>query len=185
VPASSSKHTAADWRALIAAVMRDVWPELDDGARWIEAQVHVESAGNPSAISHAGARGLLQLMPATAREMGVRSHEVHEPIANLRGGIRYLRIQHERFPEIPDALDRLRWAFAAYNGGRGYCNKALALARAHSVKAWHVWEVGRHWLSDDDCRVKGRAPDYHQIWNYVARIERKHALLVQLQEEVR
>lgn len=169
----SNKHTASDWRPLIADVVRELWPHLVDGPRWIEAQVQVESGGNPSAVSGAGARGLLQLMPGTAAEMGVPPHLISEPNANLRAGVGYLRIQHDHFDEIPDRLDRLRWSLAAYNGGRGYCNKALSIARANEVRDWHRWDVGRHWLSDDACVVRGRTPDYPQIWNYVRRIERK------------
>lgn len=175
MPVSPNKHTASDWRALIADVVRELWPAFVDGPRWIEAQVHVESAGNPEAVSYAGARGLLQLMPGTAAEMGLRPHEYSDPRANLRGGVKYLRIQHDHFGEIPDRLDRLRWSFAAYNGGRGYCNKALALAREDASPNWHRWNVGRHWLAEDRCQVKGRTPIYHEMWNYVARIERKYS----------
>lgn len=124
MPNTPTQHTAADWRTLIAQVTRELWPDLVDGPRWIEAQVHTESAGDPHAVSVSGARGLLQLMPGTAAELGVLPHEVESPQVNLRAGVRYLRIQFEHFPEIPDRLDRLRWSFAAYNCGRGYCLEA-------------------------------------------------------------
>jgi len=71
------------------------------------AMVMTESNFNPTARSHVGAIGLTQLMPATAREIGVDPHDPHQ---NLAGGAQYLRQQFERFGEWPLAL-------AAYNSG--------------------------------------------------------------------
>jgi len=71
------------------------------------ALVHAESSFNPKARSHVGAIGLTQLMPGTARELGV---DPHDPMQNLRGGARYLRQQFERFGSWQLAL-------AAYNAG--------------------------------------------------------------------
>ncbi len=167
------KPTAASWRPLIESVLARRWPQLANGLLWIQAQVHEESRGNPNARSPVGAGGLLQLMPATARELGLSPAEIWDPAKNLEAGVRYLRQQYDRFPEIPDHLDRLFWSFAAYNGGRGYGNKALALARLAGAPRWHVWEVGRHYLGDRRCVVNGREPDERQMWNYVARIQRE------------
>jgi hypothetical protein len=71
------------------------------------AMVMTESNFNPAARSHVGAIGLTQLMPATAREIGVNPHD---PMQNLQGGARYLKEQYDRFGEWPLAL-------AAYNSG--------------------------------------------------------------------
>jgi len=69
--------------------------------------VYQESRWNPDAISHAGARGLAQLMPDTARLLGV---DPDDPRQNLEGGARYLRMMHDRF-------GNWRLALAAYNAG--------------------------------------------------------------------
>lgn len=71
--------------------------------------VHQESGWNPGAISHAGARGLAQLMPDTARLLGVNLDDPHQ---NLDGGARYLRMMYDRFGDW-------RLALAAYNAGPG------------------------------------------------------------------
>ena len=69
--------------------------------------VQQESAWNPLARSHKGALGLAQLMPATARGLGVNPAD---PAQNLEGGARYLRAQFDRFRSW-------RLALAAYNAG--------------------------------------------------------------------
>ncbi|WP_340588778.1 lytic transglycosylase domain-containing protein [Erythrobacter alti] len=76
----------------------------------IEAVVWQESRWRADAVSPAGARGLAQLMPGTARDLGV---DPDDPIANLEGGARYLREQLDRFD---GDLER---ALAAYNAGPG------------------------------------------------------------------
>ena len=78
-----------------------------------EALLHQESGGNPSAVSPKGAYGLMQLMPATARELGV---DPRDPLQNIDGGLRYLKQQIDRFG-IPGGL-------AAYNAGPGRFQKA-------------------------------------------------------------
>ena len=71
------------------------------------ATAYVESRMDPAARSHAGARGLLQVMPATARELRLASND---PGANVLAGARYLRQMLDRFGSVELAL-------AAYNAG--------------------------------------------------------------------
>jgi membrane-bound lytic murein transglycosylase MltF len=172
---NTERHSAADWRQLVDEALGVLWPELPDGWRWILAQVQAESAGNPRAVSPVGAMGLLQLMPTTATEVGVSNP--FDPADNLQGGIRYLRRQYAALPEVPEHLDRLLWSFAAYNGGRGYldfngapANTCLELAARDEPGSWWRWDVGRYWLMHRECVVRGRYPDYRQIWHYVERI---------------
>jgi soluble lytic murein transglycosylase-like protein len=69
--------------------------------------VQQESGWNPGAVSHKGATGLAQLMPGTARKLGV---DIDDPAQNLEGGARYLRMMYDKFGSWKLAL-------AAYNAG--------------------------------------------------------------------
>ena len=75
----------------------------------VRAVIKVESAYKPKARSHKGAMGLMQLMPATAREYGVR--DAYDPAQNINAGVKHLRSLLDRFD--------VRLAVAAYNAGAG------------------------------------------------------------------
>jgi soluble lytic murein transglycosylase-like protein len=95
----------------IPAAYRQLVTKLSTAHRVDERLVHaviaVESAYQPRARSPKGARGLMQLMPSTARQYGVRN--AYNPGANLEAGIRHLRSLLDRF--------ELSLALAAYNAG--------------------------------------------------------------------
>jgi hypothetical protein len=79
--------------------------------RVIAALIGAESAGNPRARSNKGARGLMQLMPATAERFGVDKARLYEPAQNLEAGVRYVSWLLDQFP------NDLAKVLAAYNAG--------------------------------------------------------------------
>ncbi len=104
--------------------------------RLLVSVMYQESRFDPKKRSWAGARGLMQIMPATARELGVA--DPHHPEQSIEGGARYLRRLLERFdPKLPLAT-RIRFALASYNAGIGHVQDARRLARR---KGWNpdVW----------------------------------------------
>jgi len=109
----------------------------------IEALVWQESRWRENAVSPVGARGLAQLMPGTARELGV---DPDDPLANLEGGARYLRQQLDRFDgDVEKAL-------AAYNAGPGRVEKAGGIPQIPETQTYVAAVMGRlasHARSDD------------------------------------
>jgi hypothetical protein len=103
IPAAGGKDLAA--MAIAAARRHSLDPDL------VQAVVAVESGFRPDAVSPKGAQGLMQLMPYTARALGVK--DSFDPAANLDGGTRYLRALIKRYGgDVTRAL-------AAYNAGEG------------------------------------------------------------------
>jgi hypothetical protein len=92
---------------VLAAVRESCWRNRMD-PRLIEAVIQVESNFQPGAVSHAGAQGIMQIMPETQKLLGLSSPFDYR--LNIEAGVRYLRMQYDRFQ---------RWdlALAAYNAG--------------------------------------------------------------------
>jgi soluble lytic murein transglycosylase-like protein len=121
----------------------------------LHALVIIESAYNTRAVSPVGARGLTQLMPGTAAELGVR--DVFNTEQNLRAGARYLAIQIGRFSDI-------RLALAAYNAGP---NRVARLGRVpdftetqnyvrDGIDCYLALTAGRGIRNRSQCRTRGR-----------------------------
>ncbi len=99
------------YQAEIAAAARE--HGVDESI--VRAIIHAESAFNPNALSRVGAQGLMQLMPGTAREVGVSN--AFDPVQNIGGGVRYLAMLLKRFN------GNLTLAAAGYNAGPGAVTK--------------------------------------------------------------
>lgn len=102
----------------------------------VHAVIQVESGYNPVAISPAGARGLMQLIPSTARRFGVG--DVFRVTENLEGGVRYLRYLLDLFRD-----DRL--AIAAYNAGEAAVMKYNFNIPPYPETVNYVYQVGKRW----------------------------------------
>jgi soluble lytic murein transglycosylase-like protein len=97
-------------------------------ANLVRAVIETESGGNPSAVSRKGAVGLMQLMPTTALELGVRN--MYSASENLEGGVRYL---HTLLNRYGGDLDK---ALAAYNAGAGAVDRAGGVPRYRETREY-------------------------------------------------
>lgn len=106
--------------------------------RLIASVIYHESRFNPKAGSWAGAYGLMQLMPSTARSLGIKNYK--QPRQNIKGGILLLNWLDEQFlTTIPDSTERIKFVLASYNIGLGHVKDAQRLAKKYG-KNNLVWE---------------------------------------------
>ncbi|MCF8331262.1 MAG: transporter substrate-binding domain-containing protein [Bacteroidales bacterium] len=94
--------------------------------RLLASLVYQESRYNPTASSWAGAQGLMQIMPATASDLGVTNRS--DPKQSVEGGTKYLDQLYERFDKIEDSLQRIKFTIASYNCGYYHVKDARKLA---------------------------------------------------------
>ena len=114
-----TRLTAADLHQLLAKAGSE--HNVDEDL--LASVVKAESGGNAHAVSHAGARGLMQLMPGTAQQLGVSNS--FAPDENVRGGTAYLDVLLKRYH------DNIVLALAAYNAG------PEAVDRYHGIPPYH------------------------------------------------
>jgi len=140
--------------------------------RFLSSQVYQESRFDPTAQSWAGATGLIQLMPATAEEVGVSNN--YNPEENLKGGVKYLDRMRDNFETVEDSIQKVKFTLAAFNCGAGHVFDAMRLAEKNG-KNPNVWDENveeyilklkdKKYYLDDVVRhgfVRGREP-----YNYV------------------
>ena len=102
----------------------------------VKAVMRVESCFDHRAVSRVGARGLMQLMPGTAADMGVS--DSFDPAQNIRGGVTYLRLMLDRFG------NNQKLALAAYNAGPGAVTKHQGVPPFKETQAY-VEKVRSHY----------------------------------------
>ncbi|CAN5258031.1 transglycosylase SLT domain-containing protein [soil metagenome] len=112
--------------------------------RLLAAQAYQESRFDPTARSWAGAQGILQLMPGTAR--GLRVRNVNDPEQNVDGAVRFIQQLNTRWIElIADSTERLKFVLASYNTGPGHVYDAQRLAEKHGGDPTR-WDDVAFWL---------------------------------------
>jgi soluble lytic murein transglycosylase-like protein len=116
----------------------------------LEALVEVESGRNAEAVSPKGARGLGQLMPATARRFEV--DDVHDPEDNLDGAARYLAWLIDRYG------GDLTLALAAYNAGEGAVDRYVGVPPYPETRAYVRKVLGKAGLKGQSARPRGPDP---------------------------
>lgn len=122
--------------------------------RLLAAVVYQESKFNPGGESWAGARGLMQLMPETAKRFG--ASDVTNPRESMKAGVNYLMYLEKYWAKrIPDQQERLKFVLASYNAGLGHILDARKLTAKYG-KNDALWEDVEFFL------LKKSDPKYYQ-----------------------
>lgn len=132
-PATAPRDQAHDTLILQVARQQGLDPDL------LHAVIRTESNYKAKARSHAGALGLMQVMPATGRRFGAT--DLYDPLQNLQAGARYLRWLAHRFN------GDLSLVLAAYNAGEGAVQRHGNQVPPYRETRAYVQRVTRHYLA--------------------------------------
>ena len=149
--------------------------------RLMAAQCYQESTFDPKAVSFAGAKGLMQIMPGTADHLGVPRSELYDPETNIAAAAKLIRELNSAFSDIRDGYERTNFILGSYNGGSHHIRDAMALARRDGKDA-HRWaDVLAYVLKlaqpryYNDPLVKYGYMRGSETVDYVAKIRQRHA----------
>ena len=140
--------------------------------RLLAAVVYKESAFDTTALSYAGAQGLLQLMPVTLERFGVTNP--NDPVESLRGGVKYLQYLDKFWLErVPETNERIKFILASYNIGQGHVEDAWRLTLKYRKNTQNWQEVANFLNLKSDPKyyrdpvVKSGYAKGHTAVNYV------------------
>ena len=149
--------------------------------RLMAAQCYQESTFDPKAVSFAGAKGLMQIMPGTADHLGLSRDKLYDPESNIRAAAKYIAELQQTFSDIRDHYERTNFVLASYNGGAHHIRDAIALAKRDG-KNPHRWsDVSAYVLKlaqpkyYNDPIVKNGYMRGSETVDYVAKIRQRHA----------
>jgi len=127
-------------------------------ARWdwrlMAAQCYQESTFDPRARSWAGACGLMQIMPGTARHLGLPLENIFDPESNIAASAKYLAELSRHFKDVRNPIEQYHYVLASYNGGSFHIRDAMALARKYGKNPYR-------WTDVSEFVLKLRQPEYY------------------------
>ncbi|NWF88245.1 MAG: transglycosylase SLT domain-containing protein [Ignavibacteriaceae bacterium] len=138
-----------------------------------KAQGIAESQLTPEATSYVGARGIMQLMPSTFKEVKSKNPDfksIEDPEWNIGAGIYYDRTMYVAWKDIKDDSEKIRFTFGSYNAGRGTILKAQTKAKIDSLD--HT-----SWESISNVAHKVPKWRYKETLNYIENINQYHKQL--------
>ena len=141
-------------------VFKQYAQELGWDWRLLAAIAFSESGFNPDATSWMGARGIMQVMPKTARSFGVDERDLSNPEVSIRVASKILKELDGIMRSKTGPADRIKFVLAAYNAGSGHVTDAIALARkyeldprvwAENVEQAMLWKMDPEYYNDSVC----------------------------------
>ena len=128
--------------------------------RLLAAIAYSESGFNPDATSWMGARGIMQVMPKTAKSYGAREEDLGNPEVSIRVASKILKELDGIMRSKTGPEDRIKFVLAAYNAGSGHVTDAIALARKYELdpRVWGenveqamLWKMDPEYYNDSVC----------------------------------
>lgn len=114
--------------------------DLDWDWRLLAAQGFAESRFDTTVVSWAGARGIMQIMPSTARAFGLGQDKIANPEANISTAVKILKVLNKSLEKyVPDKNERIKFIIGAYNSGIAHVYDAIALAEKYG-KNPKIWD---------------------------------------------
>jgi len=121
------------------ALFKKYGAEIGWDWRMLASIAYQESNFDASAVNWMGASGLMQIMPKTARSVGISRDSLFKPDQNVLAAARLLKIYEKNFAIISNDEQRIKMTLAAYNCGLGHITDARALTRKHGRNPY-IWE---------------------------------------------
>ena len=142
--------------------------------QYFKAQAMAESNLKPGAKSRVGARGLMQLMPSTYKEIksasSIKMKAIDDPDSNIAAGILFDRDLYKRWKDHKEEDERMRFTFAGYNAGPGTILRAKKTAREEKLDEFQ-------WRSMEIAAPKVERWRYKETLGYIATIQANYDAL--------
>ncbi len=160
--------------------------EIDWDWKLLASLAYTESNFDTAAVSWAGAKGLMQLMPRTARAMGLPAGKELNPEENIKAAVKYIAAMEKSFAFIKDSTERSSFILAAYNAGIGHVKDAMALAEKYgadptlwkdNVEKYILLKSHEEYFNDPVCKngyFRGT-----ETYNFVREIKERHKIYQQ------
>ena len=135
--------------------------EINWDWRMLAALVFTESNFDPTVVSWAGAKGLMQLMPSTAHAFGVPEGMEQDPEESIKAGVKYIASLQRMFRKVTDRNEQNKFVLAAYNAGAGHVIDAMALTEKyggnkyqwdHQVERYILLKSHEQYYQDPVCK---------------------------------
>ncbi len=162
-------------------LIRQAAKEINWDWKLLASQIYQESRFDPEVKSWAGARGLMQVMPATALELG--DYDLYQPEESLEAGVSHIKRISKLYENVPDSVERIKFVLATYNVGQGHVADARRLAEKYG-KNPDIWTDN----VDEYIRLKSRKEYYadpvvkygfcrgEEPYDYVIEILKRHKI---------
>ena len=146
----------------------------------IAAIAYTESRFDSTAVSEAGACGVMQVMPNTLRGFAIPDSMHMNPQVNIMAATELLKALEKRYRYIRNPKERINFVLASYNAGYGHINDAMRLAHKHgknkyqwngSVDTFLIYKSRPEYYNDTLCR-NGEFKDWRQTLSFVKKVRR-------------